>query len=169
MFSFTGNASSATSIYDSWKSSLVDGSGDSNLRDLLSNAVNRLLFLNTPPSDTLPLQPTSTYKNLQLTSTTAKSTMLKCAYSCSSMSLSWVEALVGHAFRSLLQCNVESSIGCWIVGQFPSTLDSDLGTCVGKYYYEFHFVSQTDEISDNMRTLDSTEEAADKDNELDLE
>ena len=85
------------------------------------------------------------------------------------MSLSWVEALVGHAFHPLLQCNVESSIGCWIVGQFPSTLDSDLGTCVGKYYYEFHFVSQTDEISDNMRTLDSTEEAADKDNELDLE
>ena len=40
---------------------------------------------------------------------------------------------------------------------------------MGKYYYEFHFVSQTDEISDNMRTLDSTEEAADKDNELDLE
>ena len=47
--------------------------------------------------------------------------------------------------------------------------DSDLGTCVGKYYYKFHFVSQTDETSDNICASDSTEAAADKDNELDLE
>ena len=76
MYVFSGKASSATITCGVTLSEPGRGAGPGIWRLLSSSALYGEEFLNTPPSEILPLHPTSTYRNLQSASTTARSTIL---------------------------------------------------------------------------------------------